>query len=147
MGQEVPSRLLSGQGWNPVPAPVKVLPVNSTSIESPVERESVDIPTCYAPFSNVFCPQRASQLPLHRPWDCTIDLILAEPVPHRKIYPLSLPEHKAMEEYAEEALQQGYIHPSKSSAASSFFSVAQNDGGIRTTSSGYVRGASGRLPS
>ncbi len=40
---------------------------------------------------------------------------------------LSLPEQKAMEEYIEEALQQGYIHSSTSPAASNFFFVAKKD--------------------
>ncbi|KAK3513069.1 hypothetical protein QTP70_000954 [Hemibagrus guttatus] len=69
-----------------------------------------------APFSDVFCPKRASKLPPHRPWDCAIDL---------------LPEEKAMEEYIEEALAQGYIRPSTSPSASSFFFVAKKDGGLR----------------
>lgn len=38
----------------PSPPVSETLPVNSTSIESPVEKQSVDIPTCYAPFSDVF---------------------------------------------------------------------------------------------
>ncbi len=116
-----------------LPTPVKffpVLPVNSTSIESPLENRSIDIPTDYAPFS-VFCPKRASQLPPHRPWDCAIDLLPDEPVPKGKIYSLSIPEQKAMEEYISEALQQGYIRSSTSPAASSFFFVAKKDGGLR----------------
>ncbi len=36
-----------------------------------------------------------------------------------------------MEEYIKEALDQGYIHPSSSPAASSFFFVAKKDGGLR----------------
>ncbi len=32
------------------------LPIHSTSIESPVEKQSVDIPSCYAPFTDVFLP-------------------------------------------------------------------------------------------
>ncbi|KAK3556266.1 hypothetical protein QTP70_007071 [Hemibagrus guttatus] len=107
------------------------LPVCATSIESPLEKRSVDIPTCYAPFSDVFCPKRASKLPPHRPWDCAIHLLLGESVPRGKIYPLSIPEEKAMEEYIEEALAQGYIHPSTSPAASSFFFVAKKDGGLQ----------------
>lgn len=59
-----------------------------------------------------------------------IDLIPGEPVPRGKIYPLSLPEQKAMEEYVEEALKQGYIVPSTSPAASSFFFVAKKDKGL-----------------
>ncbi|KAK3565620.1 hypothetical protein QTP86_012943 [Hemibagrus guttatus] len=72
----------------------------------------------------------ASKLPPHRPWDCAIDLIPGEPVPKGRIYSLSIPEEKAMEEYIQEALTQGYIRPSTSPAASSFFFVAKKDGGL-----------------
>ncbi len=115
----------------PSPAIPVSLPIHSTSIESPVEKQSVDIPSCYAPFSDVFCPRRAAQLPPHRPWDCAIDLISGEPVPRGNIYPLSLPEQKTMEEYIEEALKQGYIISSISPAAFSFFFVAKKDRGLR----------------
>ncbi len=54
-----------------------------------------------------------------------------ESVSHGRIYPLSLPEQKAMKEFIEEALQQGYICPSTSPAASSFFFMAKKDGGLR----------------
>ncbi|KAL0149815.1 hypothetical protein M9458_054863 [Cirrhinus mrigala] len=107
------------------------LPLSSTSIESPVEKLSVEIPAEYSHFSDVFCPKRATQLPPHRPWDCAIELLPGEPVPRGKIYPLSIHEQKAMEEYIEEALQQGYIRPSTSPVASSFFFVAKKDGGLR----------------
>lgn len=36
-----------------------------------------------------------------------------------------------MEEYIKDALQQGFIHPSTSPAASSFFFVVKKDGGLR----------------
>ncbi len=91
----------------------------------------MDIPEYYSHFSDVFCPKKATQLPPRRPWDCAIDLLPGESVPKGKIYPLSHPEQKAMDEYIEEALQQGYIHPSTSPAASSFFFVAKKDGGLR----------------
>ncbi|KAK3525664.1 hypothetical protein QTP70_003229, partial [Hemibagrus guttatus] len=107
------------------------LHVQATSIESPFVNQALEIPTCYAPFSDVFCLKRVSKLPPHRPWDCAIDLLLGEPVPRGRIYPLSIPEEKAMEEYIKEALAQGYICPSTSPAASSFFFVAKKDGGLR----------------
>ncbi|KAK3549677.1 hypothetical protein QTP86_006546 [Hemibagrus guttatus] len=94
--------------------------MHATSVESPPENHSVDIPACYSHFRDVFCPRKASKLPPHRPWDCAIDLILGEPVPRWRIYSLSLPEEKAMEEYIAEVLAQGYIRPSTSPAASSF---------------------------
>jgi len=105
--------------------------VCATTVESPFEKRSTDIPACYSHFSDVFCPKQASKLPPHRPWDCAIDLIPGEPVPRGKIYSLSVTEEKAMEEYIDEALKQGYIRPSTSPAASSFFFVAKKDGGLR----------------
>ncbi|KAL0172165.1 hypothetical protein M9458_032476, partial [Cirrhinus mrigala] len=115
-----------------IPRPVqKPLPVFTTSVESPIEKRSVQIPKIYSSYKDVFCPKRASQLPPHRPWDCAIDLVPDAPMPRGKIYLLSLPETKAMEEYIHEALSQGYIRPSTSPAASSFFFVAKKDGGLR----------------
>ncbi|KAL0161269.1 hypothetical protein M9458_044994, partial [Cirrhinus mrigala] len=97
----------------PLQAPASI-PLCSTSIESPIEKQSVEIPPCYEEFNDVFCPKRAARLPPHRPWDCAIDLLPAAQVPHGKIYPLSIPETKAMEDYIQEALAQGYIRPSTS---------------------------------
>ncbi|KAL0153973.1 hypothetical protein M9458_050730, partial [Cirrhinus mrigala] len=114
----------------PLQAPATI-PLCSTSIESPIEKQSVEIPSDYEEYNDVFCPKRAARLPPHRPWDCAIDLLPAAQVPHGKIYPLSIPENKAMEDYIQEALAQGYIRSSTSPAASSFFFVAKKDGGLR----------------
>ncbi len=51
--------------------------------------------------------------------------------PEGRIYPLSIPERKAMENYIKEALQQGLIHPSTSPAASSTFFLGKKGGGLR----------------
>ncbi len=79
----------------------------------------------------VFCKQAATQLPPHRPWNCAIDLLPGYKLPKGRVYPLSIPERKAMEEYIQKALNQGYIRPSSSPAASSFFFVGKKDGGLR----------------
>ncbi|KAI2661165.1 Transposon Tf2-9 polyprotein [Labeo rohita] len=114
-----------------LPQPVKKsIPVCVTSVESPVSNQSVEIPAMYSDYADVFCPKRASQLPPHRPWDCAIDLVPNASLPKGRIYPLSLPESKAMEEYIREALSQEYIRPSTSPAASSFFFVSKKDGGL-----------------
>ncbi|ROK23455.1 hypothetical protein DPX16_16499 [Anabarilius grahami] len=47
--------------------PIRNLPLHSTSIESPIQQQSFDIPAYYTPFRDVFCPKLASQLPPHRP--------------------------------------------------------------------------------
>ncbi|KAK3525903.1 hypothetical protein QTP70_010958 [Hemibagrus guttatus] len=69
---------------SPTPIP---LPVQATSIESLLVNQPLRIPTCYAPFRDIFCPKRASKVPPHRPWDCTIDMLPGEPVPRGRIYP------------------------------------------------------------
>ncbi|KAG1930496.1 retrotransposable element [Pimephales promelas] len=107
------------------------VPLASTSVESPPVDNPLEIPTPYRAFQDVFNKQLATTLPPDRPWDCVIDLLPGAMLPHSKIYPLSIPEQKAMEKYIEEALQQGYIRPSTSPAASSFFFVGKKDGGLR----------------
>ncbi len=89
------------------------------------------IPFDYRAFQDVFSKQAATQLPPHRAWDCAIDLLPGYKLPKGRVYSLSIPERKAMEEYIKEALNQGYIRPSSSPAASSFFFVGKKDGGLR----------------
>jgi len=82
----------------------------------------VDIPSCYSHFSDVFCPKRELHNFLHTGHGT---------LPSRKIYPLSIPEQKAMEEYVKEAPQQGYILPSTSLSTSTFFFLAKKNRGLR----------------
>ncbi len=107
------------------------LQINSTHVESPEPLESPSIPSDYGAFQDVFSKQAATRLPPHRPWDCAIDLLPGAKIPKGRVYPLSIPERKAMEEYIREALQQQFIRPSTSPAASSFFFVGKKDGGLR----------------
>ncbi|KAL0192333.1 hypothetical protein M9458_010629, partial [Cirrhinus mrigala] len=115
-----------------LPPPVSVpLPLASTRIESPEVETSVEIPAEYLDYQDVFSKQAATHLPPHRPWDCAIDLLPGAQLPKGRVYPLSNPERQAMEEYVKEALAQGFIRPSTSPAASSFFFVGKKDGGLR----------------
>ncbi|KAK3541980.1 hypothetical protein QTP86_009226 [Hemibagrus guttatus] len=79
----------------------------------------------------VFSEARAARLPHHQVWDCAIDLLPNASPPKGRIYPLSLPESKAMEEYIESSLAAGHIRPSTSPAAAGFFFVGKKDGGLR----------------
>ncbi|KAI2647118.1 Transposon Tf2-6 polyprotein [Labeo rohita] len=92
---------------------------------------SVTIPSEYASYADVFSKEQATHLPPHRRWDCSIDLLPGARLPQGKIYPLSIPEREAMENYINEALKQGFIRPSTSPAVSSFFLVDKKDGGLR----------------
>ncbi|KAL0173634.1 hypothetical protein M9458_029602, partial [Cirrhinus mrigala] len=103
----------------------------STLVESPEPTSIQEIPADYRAFQDVFSKQAATKLPPHRPWDCAIDLLPGAQLPKGKVYPLSIPERQAMEAYITEALNQGFIRPSTSPAASSFFFVGKKDGGLR----------------
>ncbi|KAL0198415.1 hypothetical protein M9458_006955, partial [Cirrhinus mrigala] len=103
----------------------------STSIESPLHEAATKYPSEYRAFRDVFSKAAATKLPPHRPWDCAIELLPGAQLPKGRVYPLSGPEREAMEEYIKEALNQGFIRPSTSPAASSFFFVAKKDGGLR----------------
>ncbi len=91
--------------------------INSALVESPEPLEQNTIPSDYVAFQDVFSKQAATSLPPHRPRDCAIDLCLRE--------------HKTMENYIKEALQQRFIHPSTSPDASSVFFVGKKDRGLR----------------
>ncbi|KAI2646332.1 Transposon Tf2-9 polyprotein [Labeo rohita] len=106
-------------------------PCFTTSTESPETQVKVNIPSYYQDLSEVFSKSRATQLPPHHPWDCAIDLLPSAMPPKSRVYPLSRTEDQAMEEYINEALDSGIIHPSTSPAAAGFFFVGKKDGGLR----------------
>ncbi|KAK3511488.1 hypothetical protein QTP70_009004 [Hemibagrus guttatus] len=90
-------------------AELKMLrPCLTTSIESPSTADNTMIPREYQALHEVFSKEKATQLLPHCPWDCAIDLLNAMP-PKCMVYPLSLPESKAMDEYIKEALATSYI--------------------------------------
>uniref|UniRef100_A0A8C9T6V6 Gypsy retrotransposon integrase-like protein 1 n=5 Tax=Scleropages formosus TaxID=113540 RepID=A0A8C9T6V6_SCLFO len=104
---------------------------NSTSIESPNADLPLQLPREYADLVAVFSKHKAAELPPHRPWDCAIDLFSGTTPPRGRVYPLSQPEHQAMEAYITEALEAGFIRPSTSPASAGFFFVEKKDGGLR----------------
>ncbi|KAK3506360.1 hypothetical protein QTP70_031350 [Hemibagrus guttatus] len=101
------------------------------SVEEVDTGAHVRLPQPYTDFERVFSERRASHLPEHQEWDCAIDLLPNTSLPKGRIYPLSLPESKAMENYIEGALAAGHIWPSTSPAAAGFFFVEKKDGGLR----------------
>ncbi len=58
-----------------------------------------DVPEAYHDLRTVFSKSRASSLPLHRPYDCAIELLPGTSLPKGRIYSLSRPEREAMEKY------------------------------------------------
>lgn len=91
------------------PSSANLISLNSTPIESPETDTKQEIPHKYMPFLDVFSKQLATKLPPHQPWDSAIDLLPGATLPKSKIYPLSILEQKAIDEYIEEALKQNLI--------------------------------------
>ncbi|KAK3569659.1 hypothetical protein QTP86_002643 [Hemibagrus guttatus] len=104
-------------------------PCRTSCVESALEAAGGQLPRQYTDFQEVFSEERAARLPRHQVWDCAIDLLPNASPPKGRIYPLSLPESKAMEEYIETSLAAGHIRPSMSPAAAGFFFVGKKDGG------------------
>lgn len=101
----------------------------STSIESPDSSCHVTIPLGYQNFCEVFSKMKVFGLLPHWPYDWSTDLIPGTMTPHSHIYPLSVIESQAMQDYI--TLAQGYIHPSTSPASASFFFVEKKGSGLR----------------
>lgn len=96
--------------------------------------EEVDlcgIPESYHDLREVFSKTRATSLPPHRPYDCTINLLPGATPPRGRVYSLSEPERQAMESYISESLSSGIIRPSSSPAGAGSFFVGKKDGGLR----------------
>ncbi|KAK3573596.1 hypothetical protein QTP86_030019 [Hemibagrus guttatus] len=117
---------LKGCLRDPVPRPCR-----TSCVDEMTPAAHGHLPHHYMDFMEVFSEERAAHLPSHQVWDCAIDLLPNTSLPKGRIYPLSLPESKAMEEYIETALAAGHIRPSTSPAAAGFFFVGKRDGGLR----------------
>ncbi|KAK3527855.1 hypothetical protein QTP86_009412 [Hemibagrus guttatus] len=117
---------LKGCLRDPVPRPC-----GTSRVDNMTSAAHGHLPHQYTDFMEVFSEERAARLPTHQAWDCAIDLLPNTSLPKGRVYPLSLPESKAMEEYIETALDAGHIRPSTSPAAAGFFFVGKKDGGLR----------------
>ncbi|KAK3548186.1 hypothetical protein QTP70_005182 [Hemibagrus guttatus] len=81
----------------------------TTLVENPEVGMPTHIPRYYMDQREVFGKEKAACLPAHQPGDCAIALFPNAVLPKSCVYPLSLPETKAMEDYIEEALALGHI--------------------------------------
>ena len=90
------------------------------------------IPDQYREFLPVFSKEASERLPERKPWDHAIDLIPDAPLPKpAKVYPMTTPELKELDEFIDENLRKGYIRQSKSPMAAPVFFVKKKDGKLR----------------
>ena len=112
-----------------VSASVSCCPQNSDS--SPDFPDLSEVPPVYLDLKEVFNKSRATSLPPHRPYDCTIDLLPGASLPKGRLYSLSAPETEAMNKYIQGSLATGIIRPSSSPTGSGFFFVSKKDKSLR----------------
>lgn len=85
----------------------------------------------YHDLAAVFSKARATSLPPHRLYNCTIDLLPGTAPPKGRLYSLSELELKAMEEYICSSLSAGLIWPFSSPIGVGFFFVEKKDKSLR----------------
>jgi hypothetical protein len=94
--------------------------------------KAVAIPEEYQRHVKVFNEEASNRFPPSRPWDHAIELKPDAPKAiDCKIYPMTPAEDEGLKKFLEEMLKRGYIQPSKSPYASSFFFIQKKDGKLR----------------
>jgi len=79
-------------------------------------------------YLNVFSETKAARFPSRKPYDHKIELKPGFKPKRHKLYSLTPEEDKLLQEFLTENLAKGYICPSTSDMASSFFFVMKKDG-------------------
>ena len=96
------------------------------------KKKKVEIPPQYAKFKHLFSEEASHHFPPKRTWDHAIEFKPDTPdIIDCKVYPMTQTEDMALEEFIKEQHAKGYIHPSKSPYASSFFFIKKQDGKLR----------------
>jgi hypothetical protein len=110
--------------------------IHNASVELTVAAQQytkkVEIPKEYEVFAKVFSEEESQRFPPRRLCDHAIEFKLGAPnAINCKIYPMTQVEDKALDLFIDEQLEKGYIRPSKSQYASSFFFIKKKDGKLR----------------
>jgi hypothetical protein len=90
--------------------PLKPDPFNKAKFNPDLK----DVPEVYHEFANVFSRQKANTLLPHRDCDLKININKGAKISAGPIYPLSKFELKTLQEFIDENLKTGFIHPSNS---------------------------------
>ncbi len=82
----------------------------------------------YHDFRDVFSKEAFDELLLQKAWDHAIDLTPGTELPHSWTFPLSPAEQKELDDFLQENLANGHIHPSKSPMGAPVFFIKKKDG-------------------
>ena len=105
---------------------------SNTHVIATAEEQNTELPVEYQEFKDIFCEKSAEVLPPHRDYDCQIDLVAGAKIPCSRIYALTEKENDHLRAYLDKFLENGFIRPSKSPAASPLFFVPKSNGELRT---------------
>src|SRR5258706_11609712 len=84
----------------------------------------------YHDFRDVFSKEAFDELPPWKVWDHAIDLSPGTELPHSQTFPLSPAEQKELDDFLQENLVNGHIHPSKSPMGAPVFFIKKKDGSL-----------------
>src|SRR6266436_4559897 len=88
------------------------------------------VPAQYHDFRDVFSKEAFDKLPPQKAWDHTIDLTPGTELPRSWTFPLSPAEQKELDNFLQENIVNGHIHPSKSPMGAPVFFVKKKDGSL-----------------
>ena len=101
------------------------------AMQAEVAKPKKTLPAEYAEYAQVFSKEATDHVPPSQPYDHAINLDNSFVPKIGKLYPLSIKEREAADEFIDENLCSGKIRPSKSPQASPFFFVKKKDGGLQ----------------
>ena len=81
------------------------------------------VPPAFHAYLDIFRKEPSEWMPMHKPWDHAIDLMLDFVPEKSKIFLLSPDECEEMSIFVQDQLQKGYIQPSSSPQTSLMFFV------------------------
>ena len=102
------------------------------AIQAKSKPSEVKLPEVYKRYASVFSEEEAQRFLPSCPWDHAIDFKGGAPdTIDCKVYPMTHAEDDVLDEFIDEQLAKGYIRPSISPYALSFFFIKKKDGKLR----------------
>ena len=102
------------------------------AIQAKSESSKVELPEVYKRYASIFSEEEVQRFPPSCPWDHAIDFKSGAPdAIDCKVYPRTRTADDVLDEFIDEQLAKGYIRPSISPYALSFFFIKKKDRKLR----------------
>ena len=125
-------KLVFASGYSLSASATVATAVDGTWIAATREEEPAEeLPEAYKNYEHLFAEEGANELPPHRPWDLSIELMEGKTPPYRPIYAMSQPESESLRKMIEENTERGFIRESKSPAGAPVTFAKKKDGELR----------------